>query len=673
MATSARLDELKKKFDENPRRYFAPLANECRKQGDLAQAIALCRTHLPNQPGHISGHIVLAQALYESRELAESRQAFESALELDPENLIALRYLGDIAREGGAPAVAQAWYQRVLEADPRNDEIAQLLRDVGSEAEHARAELASRPTPPANDVIDTEPVTVEQPQETVAVDVSRNEDVRAGTEAAASSPQAVAPAPEPATPAAPFPEYGEDPFFSHPTPLGELEAVAEPSIDDWFGEAPREATSHSAPPTESLFPDLSQASSIPPASTSARDAGLDAFSADWEPAAPPAAAWAPVPHEAPVEPEPSTEVGEPSLASAPAEPVNEPAVEESFIDEFPFAPAAFANPTPAFVDAVEPEAPTQEWSAAHVPADAQEAADWDADVVVTGESASPWDASPMRDEPGLPETETVGPRAARDESIDEPPARVEFESDPLLGHAPALGHVVPEEPPAPFVTETMAELYLQQGFNEEALAIYRQLLVQSPADASLQRRVAALEQGSESAVVDIDSTTPAADDASRSVRAFFARFATRARRGLRAPGASQPNEGDAEDESGGTAIGGIATREEALTRADDAPATLTQVFATRAVSTDDAQAAATLASAFGLETRAPADGTPQAGELSLEHLFRDVQARSAGAVTAGEYADDPSPASPDERQDVGVESHADIEQFTAWLEGLKKK
>lgn len=26
MATSARLDELKKKFDENPRRYFAPLA-----------------------------------------------------------------------------------------------------------------------------------------------------------------------------------------------------------------------------------------------------------------------------------------------------------------------------------------------------------------------------------------------------------------------------------------------------------------------------------------------------------------------------------------------------------------------------------------------------------------------------------------------------------------------
>jgi cytochrome c-type biogenesis protein CcmH/NrfG len=130
MATSARLDELKKKFDENPRRYFAPLANEYRKLGDLTQAVALCRAHLPNQPGHISGHIVLAQALYEARELGESRQIFEASLDLDPENLIALRYLGDIAREQGEPGAARGWYERVLEADPRNDEIAQLLAQL---------------------------------------------------------------------------------------------------------------------------------------------------------------------------------------------------------------------------------------------------------------------------------------------------------------------------------------------------------------------------------------------------------------------------------------------------------------------------------------------------------------------------------------------------------------
>ena len=44
MAASARIDELRSKFDDNPRRYFASLANEYRKAGDLSTAIAICRT-----------------------------------------------------------------------------------------------------------------------------------------------------------------------------------------------------------------------------------------------------------------------------------------------------------------------------------------------------------------------------------------------------------------------------------------------------------------------------------------------------------------------------------------------------------------------------------------------------------------------------------------------------
>src|SRR6185503_8261205 len=130
MASTARIDELKKKFDENPRRYFAPLANELRKAGDLEQAIALCRAHLPQQSGHISGHIVLAQALFEANEPDEARHVFEQALDLDPENLIALRSLGDIARAAGDMGATRAWYERVLEVDPRNEEILDLLRDL---------------------------------------------------------------------------------------------------------------------------------------------------------------------------------------------------------------------------------------------------------------------------------------------------------------------------------------------------------------------------------------------------------------------------------------------------------------------------------------------------------------------------------------------------------------
>src|SRR4029079_2874388 len=131
--------ELKQKFDENPRRYFAPLANEFRKVGDLEQAILICEAYLPQQPGHMSGHIVYGQPLCESSRLDEAQGVFQTALSLDPENLIALRHLGDIAARQGDTTSARRWYERVLEADPRNDEIQALLAGLGSAAPAASA------------------------------------------------------------------------------------------------------------------------------------------------------------------------------------------------------------------------------------------------------------------------------------------------------------------------------------------------------------------------------------------------------------------------------------------------------------------------------------------------------------------------------------------------------
>jgi tetratricopeptide (TPR) repeat protein len=146
MSNALRIEELKKKFDENPRRYFAPLANEYRKAGDLQQAISICQAHLPQQPGHMSGHIVYGQALFEARQFDQARTVFETALALDPENLIALRYLGDIAFELGDRSGARGWYTRVLETDPRNEEIAALMAAMGAE-ERGGTSRESGPVP----------------------------------------------------------------------------------------------------------------------------------------------------------------------------------------------------------------------------------------------------------------------------------------------------------------------------------------------------------------------------------------------------------------------------------------------------------------------------------------------------------------------------------------------
>ena len=144
MANSALIEDLRKQFAENPRRVFARLANEYRKSGDLDVAIEICRAHVPLQPTYISGYIVLGQALFERGQPDEARSTFETALTLDPENLIALRQLGDIARTTGDLDAARGWYHKLLEVDPQNDEITAQL-----EALDAPAHSTSSPTPAA--------------------------------------------------------------------------------------------------------------------------------------------------------------------------------------------------------------------------------------------------------------------------------------------------------------------------------------------------------------------------------------------------------------------------------------------------------------------------------------------------------------------------------------------
>ena len=149
MADTGRLDELKRKFDENPRRYFAPLANEYRKAGDFDRAIELCRAYLPHQPEHMSGYIVYAQALFDAHKRTEAAAIFQEALRLDPENIIALRHLGDIAREEGDRSLAMQWYGKVLELDPKNEEITGYITALATPGEHygVQSEPVKEPRP----------------------------------------------------------------------------------------------------------------------------------------------------------------------------------------------------------------------------------------------------------------------------------------------------------------------------------------------------------------------------------------------------------------------------------------------------------------------------------------------------------------------------------------------
>ncbi len=182
MQGSPRIDELRQKFHENPRRYFAPLANEYRKAGDPEQAIAICRAHLAQQPGHMSGHVVYGQALYDARRPEEARSVFEKALSLDPDNAIVLKQLGDIAREKGESPEARHWYGKALDIDPMDSEVAAYIAEL------------------------TEPLTGDAPDVLEEVEVEAQQGIEASSpaddqgdgfeEPAEATPEVVADAPE---------------------------------------------------------------------------------------------------------------------------------------------------------------------------------------------------------------------------------------------------------------------------------------------------------------------------------------------------------------------------------------------------------------------------------------------------------------------------------------------
>ncbi len=609
MSTDARIDELRKKFEDNPRRYFAPLANELRKAGNLSEAIGLCREFLPKQPEHMSGYIVFGQALYESGDLSEARTVFEQALALDPENLKALRHLGDIAKWEGDTAGARRWYERVLEADPRNDDIA--------------AQLATLATPVYVKSVVLEPEPEREP--------------------VAPTPASVFAPPLPSTPTAPPPFT---PAFSMapiglgaiPTPDAALRAVDFDEINARLREPEMppagrvEAPAASADAPVVREPDLLDLDAIEAAGRDADDAGAPFVVAAFESAVVDDVLADPV--AAAAEPEAAAAVSDDPFGF-PGAGTDEVPFEEGLIaPEWPDTSALVArmatprSVTPAFVAAMTPEAvaafglepgdplPTPAFdedarlAGLAAPFDQAEALSTEIEatrseepqsgtapepepepvVVVDGESedvvvvvdilaameaevevevdvlasadmeavdeidegepewivaAAPVPSSFLEDElPWLapaPERETdvdVDVDAVAEgevESESEPEVTAlfvvdRFEADDVdLESAPAeasfadvMPEVMHEEHNPAFVTETMGELLVSQGFTTRAVSVYQELVRRRPYDPVLTSRLDELQErlAAEAAPTTAAVPTPAVPTAAVPTPAF---------------------------------------------------------------------------------------------------------------------------------------------------------
>jgi len=132
MAYQSEIEKLEQRYEENPKQWFAALADAYRKEGHLDLALDYVRGGLEMRPSYASGYIVLGRCLLEKTEHDEAAQAFEQVLAIDAENIIALKSLSEIAELRGDILGARHWLDRLLEVDPMNDEAREALERLSS-------------------------------------------------------------------------------------------------------------------------------------------------------------------------------------------------------------------------------------------------------------------------------------------------------------------------------------------------------------------------------------------------------------------------------------------------------------------------------------------------------------------------------------------------------------
>jgi len=433
------IEKLERRYAENPHGLtFAPLAEVHRKNGDVQRALELLKPGLQNHPDYIPASIVLGRCHLDLGDLSAAETAFTHVLALDGENVIALKALADINERLHRFDDAERWLNTLLSLDRSNDEARDQL---------ARLELARRQTEAGS----AAPGAAEATPAELEIEAD-----------ASPSPEPVATLEEPA---AAWVSEADAPSPAGPTPLA-LEELEPSRLEDF-----------DAPPAglERDEPVLDEEAVEPMQDLVGREVDFA------EPAA------------GDFRVETSEEI---VLESAGGGEFQVPdASQELFSRAADTSPFAEMAPPPAPVHQPEPE-PRSEPEPEPEPA------------VLGGEDASVLDFAPVlveaagmvppreeeeKEEPEPAVALTPEPVAAAAPPIESGPESIPASPSAPESPAPAepLPALAPPEP-EPVVTETMAEVLLQQGHAVEALDVYRELANRS-GDPRHQQRVADLE------------------------------------------------------------------------------------------------------------------------------------------------------------------------------------
>jgi tetratricopeptide (TPR) repeat protein len=81
-------------------------------------------------PHYASAHVILGKCYYDKGATERAKSEFRRVLELDGENLVALKFMGDILLAEDKRSEAVEFYRRILSIDATNVEVARSLKEM---------------------------------------------------------------------------------------------------------------------------------------------------------------------------------------------------------------------------------------------------------------------------------------------------------------------------------------------------------------------------------------------------------------------------------------------------------------------------------------------------------------------------------------------------------------
>ncbi len=436
-------------------RVFTHLAEAYRKAGELDRARSILEAGMTRHGDYASAHVVLGRVMIDQGSLEAAASEFRRVLELDPENRVALRSLGDIAQNSD-PENALEHYRHLRSLDPADEELANTIALLEAQLV-AKASVAEWTPPPAPEAALAE---ADAPAETEPW-VQERETTPAETPI------------QPTTADFGIEWHDELEQDGLPGDLAHL-ARAEEATPEPAGAEVWTAAFESPPPESPTVEEIPVAADYPEAVSAAESQVED---------------------EAPAEPPYAEAEASVAQESEPLE--TEPFEEEPF--EEPWA-------SPVELAVIEAEASTIEVVAVIAVSENRTAED---EPLVDPAAAEPEEAvTSYREYSGFEEAADAALRpegeiafeelAAAQPEPEAAPAQPEPEMEATFEQMLSVNFGV-ESPPvtqeagADLPTETLAELYRTQGFFGRAAEVYRALLADAPDDVRLSQRLREVE------------------------------------------------------------------------------------------------------------------------------------------------------------------------------------